>query len=190
MTVMFLTALASAVARHNWTMALDSARDAVPALVGWAGMAIALFCPGAAAEPGHAADGDEIATRTAEVARNADCVRRATERVDLLAARLAALTAGIGTAGPGTSHHQTRELAETTARLEQSRQWLASAKDALASRQAELATSEGPAARARQARRAALAACGRCQVAAPGRESALRPASASARWQCPAAGTS
>lgn len=159
-TIMFLAALGSAVARHDWAMALDSARDAVPALVGWAGLAITLFCPGGPAEPVHAADADEIAARTAEIARHEDCVRRATERVDRLAARLAALNAGLGTAGPGTGHHQSRERAETAARLEQARQWLASAQDALASRQAELALSEAPQPHAHSLRRAALAAGG------------------------------
>ena len=141
-TVLFLLTLARAIARHHWAVALDSSRDAVPALVGWAALAIALFAAGPADEPARIADPDEVAARAQEVASQEDSVRQATERVDTLSARLAALTAGLGTAGPGTGDQQSRQVAETAARLEQARQWRASAEDALARRRIELASAE------------------------------------------------
>lgn len=150
-TVLYVATLAADIGRHHWAGALDASRDAVPAAVGWAALLI-VFCTGGrtAAERLLSADSHAVAERAKRAARNEDSVRRAGQRVQKLTVRLAALTAGCdppataasrgsqpGQAGP--AGQLARQIADTTARLDQARQWLTSAQAALAVSQQDVA---------------------------------------------------
>ena len=156
-TVLFAAALLSAVLAHHWAVALDDCRDAVPAVVGWAAVLIVLFAGGkTGTDRMLSADSDAVTEADKRVARNADSVRRAEQRLQKLAARLTTLTEVSGPGGgpspggqqspasaralssrtvaalPGGSRHLARQIADTSARLDQTQQWLASARAALA----------------------------------------------------------
>lgn len=156
-TVLFAASLLSAVFDHHWAQALDDCRDAVPAVVGWAAVLIVLFAGGkTGADRMLSADSDAVTEADKRVARNADSVRRAEQRLQKLAARLAMLTEISGPGGepppggqqpsgsarvlrsrtvaalPGGGRHVARQIADTSARLDQTQQWLASARAALA----------------------------------------------------------
>lgn len=171
-TVLFAVSLLSAVFDHHWAEALDDCRDAIPAAVGWAAVLIVLFTGGrTAADRVLSAESDAVADADRRVARNADSVRRAQQRLQKLAARLAmlieitrsrgelppgeplpgeappgeplpgrehpsgsarALGSRTVAAFPGGGRHLARQIADTSARLNQTQQWLASAQAALA----------------------------------------------------------
>jgi hypothetical protein len=148
-TALYLTSLAADLLQHRWGEALDASRDAVPAGVGWAALLIIFFGPGVTpADRLLSADQRAVMEKQARTERNEDSLRRAEQRVQDLTASLAALFACRGAAadrqenaaaGPASSPQLARQVAETTARLDQSRQWLASARAALAASQRDVA---------------------------------------------------
>lgn len=157
-------------ARH-WGAAIDASRDAVPAAVGWAALALVFF-PRRSPEADEllSADNDALSERLRRAARDQTSMDNAERKVRRLTVRLAKLTAareravsaaGIGPDGaaspadsgvtyldPGSVYlapegaELGRELAETSARLDQARQWLTSAQDAVAASQRAVADAE------------------------------------------------
>jgi len=160
-TALYLTTLTADLLQHRWGEALDASRGAVPAAVGWAALLIIFF--GRGLTPARrllSADQRVMRERQRRASRDADSVRRAEQRVRDLTARLAALTAGTGDAaepqqlaalGPGSSPQPGRQVAETVARLDQARQWLASAHAALATSQQDVAARKSEVRAARRA---------------------------------------
>ncbi|HTX81571.1 MAG TPA: hypothetical protein VME44_05300 [Streptosporangiaceae bacterium] len=153
-TALYVTSLAADLLQHRWGEALDASRDAVPAGVGWAALLIIFFGPGVTpADRLLSADQRAVREKQARTERNEDSLRRAEQRVQDLTASLAALFACLGdagergqreqddrdAAGPPSSPQLARQVAETTARLDQARQWLASARAALAASQHDVA---------------------------------------------------
>jgi hypothetical protein len=137
-TVVYAITLATDIARQHWAAALDASREAVLVVVGWAAVAIALSADRAAdrGEPAAIAKADRTgraATRSsaAEPPADAESVAAAQWRVHRLRARLAELAAARERAGSGADPDLDREVASTTARLEQARQWLTSAQSAM-----------------------------------------------------------
>ncbi len=157
MTGLYLISLTTDLLQHRWGGALDASRDAVPALVGWAALLIIFFGPGVtAADRLRSADQRSAWEKQARAERNEDSLRRAEQRVQDLTASLAALCSCLGDAagpqrgapaGPPSSPQLARRLAETTARLDQARQWLDSARAARAASEPDIAdATEKPAA--------------------------------------------
>jgi hypothetical protein len=150
MTTLYVATLIADLLRHRWGGALDASRDAVPAAVGWAALLIIFLGRGtSAAEQLMSGDHHAVSEKEKRAARNVESVRRAEQRVRDLAASLASLCAGVevpGQAGhgaaaaPGPGRKLAREVAETTARLDQARQWLTSARAALAASQQDVGT--------------------------------------------------
>ncbi len=143
-TALFVTALTADLLQHRWVEALGASRDAVPAVVGWAALLIMFLGRGLTpAERLLPADRRAIREKQARAQRE-DSVHRAEQRVHDLAASLEALLNGNddGT-DPRHAHawspQLARQVAETTARLDQARQWLASARSALSARQQDVA---------------------------------------------------
>lgn len=166
-TALYLTTLTADLLQHRWGGALDDSRDAVPAAVGWAALLIIFFGRGTgSAERPLAADRRAQRAKRTRASRNADSVCRAEQRVRDLTARLSALTAvpgsGPGADNPGEPHHcapaapasspqLARQVAETVARLDQARQWLASAHAAVASSQQDVTAGKSDVRAARRA---------------------------------------
>lgn len=159
-TALYLTTLTADLLQHRWGEALDASRGAVPAAVGWAALLIIFFGRGfTPAERLLSADQPVMREKQTRASRDADSVRLAEQRVRDLTARLAALTTGAGDAAAGDAaepRHLTaplpssrpqlgRQVAETVARLDQARQWLASAHAARAASQQDVAAGPGPA---------------------------------------------
>jgi hypothetical protein len=141
-TALYLISLTADLLQHRWGEALDASRVAVPAAVGWAALLIIFFGRGPTpADRLLSADQRAVREKQARSERNEDSLRRAEQRVQDLTASLAALFAGLGAAADPqndaaasapSSPLLARQVAETTARLDQARQWLASARAALA----------------------------------------------------------
>jgi hypothetical protein len=146
-TALYLISLTADLLQHRWGEALDASRVAVPAAVGWAALLIIFFGRGPTpADRLLSADQRAVREKQARSERNEDSLRRAEQRVQDLTASLAALFARLGdggesgqrdrpdrdAAGAPPSPLLARQVAETTARLDQARQWLASARAALA----------------------------------------------------------
>jgi hypothetical protein len=132
-TVVYVTTLASDVARQHWTEAIDASREAVLAVVGWAAVIIVLTAEDTTrAEPAESGGGTAAGERRDDSTPGADSVLQAQERVRRLRARLAELDAARERAGSRADPDLNREVASTVARLEQARQWLTSAQSALA----------------------------------------------------------
>jgi hypothetical protein len=148
-TALYLTTLTADLLQHRWGGALDASGDAVPAVVGWAALLIIFFAPGMTpADRLLSADQRVIREKQARVQRDQDSLCRAEQRVHDLTASLAALFACLG--DPAEPQHGAaralpsnpqlgRQVAETTARLDQARQWLAGARAALAASQQDVA---------------------------------------------------
>jgi hypothetical protein len=148
-TALYLATLTADLTQHHWGGALDASRDAVPAVVGWVALLIIFFGRGMTTA-GRLLPADQRALREqqARAERNEDSLRRAEQRVRDLTASLSALFACLSdaadpqrgaAAGPPSSPQLARQVAETTARLDQARQWLASARAALAASQDDVA---------------------------------------------------
>jgi hypothetical protein len=166
-TALYLTTLTADLLQHRWGGALDDSRDAVPAAVGWAALLIIFFGRGMRpAERLLSADRRALRAKQTRASKDADSVRRAEQRVRDLTARLSALTSGPGAApGPddaaeprhgapavsACSPQLARQVAETVARLDQARQWVASARAALASSQQDVAARKSDVRGARRA---------------------------------------
>ena len=142
-TVMYAATLATDISRHHWAAALDASRDAVPAIVGWAALAI-VFGTGGAAASERLLPTDDLAARQERerVSRDTDSVLSAQQRVAKLTARLAELATTHNETGSAPPAGLDRRMAETTARLDQARQWLASARAALAASRQRLTDAE------------------------------------------------
>jgi len=169
-TALYLTTLTADLLQHRWGGALDDSRDAVPAAVGWAALLIIFFGRGMGpAERLLSADRRALRAKQTRASRDADSVRRAEQRVRDLTARLSALTVGSGDAAglgdaaepqhgapaaptaPACGPQRARQVAETMARLDQARQWLASAHAALAASQQDVAARKSEVRAARRA---------------------------------------
>jgi hypothetical protein len=131
-TGLLTQALITDISRHHWADALDASRDAVPAAVGWAALLL-LFFPRStmAAERLLSADDHALTERLHQAARDQASMDNAEQKVQRLTAKLARLTAA-----------REHAVAETTARLEQARQWLTSARDATTVSQRAVAEAE------------------------------------------------
>jgi hypothetical protein len=132
-TVVYASTLAEDIARQHWAKAVDASREAVLVVVGWAAVIIVL----SAGDDRNAEQASPIDSRSAddhqdESRAGADSVLLAQDRVRRLRARLAELAAARERAGSGADPDLEREVASTSARLEQARQWLTSAQSALA----------------------------------------------------------
>jgi hypothetical protein len=141
-TALFVTTLAADLLEHRWGEALAASRDAVPAFVGWAALLLLFFGRGLTpAERLLPADRRAVRQKQARTQRE-DSVHRAEQRVHDLAARLEALLSGPDDQADSrhaaaSSPQLARQVAETTARLDQARQWLASARAASVNDSAE-----------------------------------------------------
>lgn len=164
-TWLYAAALIGAVSRHHWAAALDASRDAVPAAVGWAALLL-LFFPHSSPEAKRLLSADDrvLSEKLTQAARDQVSMDNAEQKVQGLTAKLARLTAAGPDAAaepgriaaepevtyldPGALYlgaddaELCRAVAETTARLEQARQWLTSARDAVAVSQREVADAE------------------------------------------------
>jgi hypothetical protein len=163
-TWLYAAALIGAVSRHHWAAALDASRDAVPAAVGWAALLL-LFFPHSSPEARRLLSADDrvLNEKLTQAARDQVSMDNAEQKVQGLSAKLARLTAAREHAAepgrivaepevtyldPGSLYlgaddaELCRAVAETTARLEQARQWLTSARDAVAVSQRAVADAE------------------------------------------------
>ena len=102
-TAMFVKTMACALAQHHWAQALDTTRDAVPAAVGWGAVLIVLLTP-ARGRRLPSEDSQAVTEKLRRVARDADSVRRAGQRVRKLTDRLAVLMARLETPTGGNAH--------------------------------------------------------------------------------------
>ena len=130
-TAVYAITLTTDVARQHWSSALDASREAVLVIVGWAAVSI-VFSAGADRDAERAESGDSAATGEGqdEPTAGAETVRQAQDHVRRLRVRFAELSAVRHRAGSGADPDLDRELATTSARLEQARQWLTSAQSA------------------------------------------------------------
>ena len=151
-TTVYAATLARDIGRHHWAEALDASREAVLAVVGWAAVMIVLSAQDAR-QPGQARPGDgstgggstgggstgggSTGGEGQDEPAAAGPVLQAQDRVRRLRGRLAELVAARDRAGKGADPDLDRELASTTARLEQARQWLTSAQSARSAVRAE-----------------------------------------------------
>jgi hypothetical protein len=152
-TTLYAVALIGDIARHHWADAMDTSRDAVPAAVGWAALVILLFARRSDADRLLSGEAAVLSERVRQAAQDQACMDSATAKVQRLTAKLTRLAAArdhLDPAGesepdvtvvyldPGARYLDRddgdldREIAETTARLDQARQWLASARAAAA----------------------------------------------------------
>ncbi len=130
-TTVYAITLATDIAMRHWSSALDASREAVLVIVGWAAVSI-VFSAGddgeaeraESGETGTSADGQD------EPAAGAERVRQAQDHVRRLRVRLTELSGVRDRAGSGADPDLDRELATTSARLDQARQWLTSAQSA------------------------------------------------------------
>jgi hypothetical protein len=141
-TSVYVATLTMDFRQHHWAGALDASRDAVPAAVGWAALLIIFFARAAAAADEVSAAEDHAATeRQRQAALARDSVRRAEQRVQRLAARLAELSALARQ--DGQNRQLDREIGVTAARLDLARQWAVGASAALAATQPDLEKATG-----------------------------------------------
>jgi hypothetical protein len=134
-TAVYAVTLATDVARQHWSSALDASREAVLVIVGWAAVSI-VFSAGddRGAERAESGDGAATGERRDAPTGGAETVRQAQDHVRRLRVRFAELSAVRDRAGSGADPDLDRELATTSARLEQARQWLTSAQSARSGR--------------------------------------------------------
>jgi hypothetical protein len=169
LTALFAATLGADLLQRHWAQAVDSSREAVPAAVGWAALFMVFFVGGrTGAEPERPADYAEMAATERQAAAENETVRRAEERVQTLTARLRMLAAG-ELAEPACTRPEhapvhdrplrdlprmadrsatadrslARQIFETSARLEQAKQWLISAQSALATTRQNAASLAG-----------------------------------------------
>jgi len=146
-TTVYAATLARDIGRHHWAEALDASREAVLAVVGWAAVMIVLSAqdaqqpeqarPGDGSTGGGSTGGGSTGGEGQDEPAAAGPVLQAQDRVRRLRGRLAELVAARDRAGKGADPDLDRELASTTARLEQARQWLTSAQSARSAVRAE-----------------------------------------------------
>jgi hypothetical protein len=171
-TWLYAAALIRDLSLRHWGAALDASRDAVPAAVGWAALLLVFFPRSSPeADRMLFADNHALSEKLRQAARDQASMDNAEQKVHRLTAKLAGLTASRGgvarpagldppgrAAGPADAGltyldpgaiylgaddgEPGREVSETTARLEQARQWLTSAQDAVAASQAAVDDAE------------------------------------------------
>ena len=149
-TTVYAMTLATDVARQHWSSALDASREAVLVVVGWAAVFI-VFSAGDDRDAERAESDDSAATRAGqdEPAAGAETVHQAQDHVRRLRVRFAELSAVRQRAGSGADPDLDRELATTSARLEQARQWLTSAQSARPGRGPDQHSGQGSAEKTR-----------------------------------------
>jgi hypothetical protein len=130
-TAVYALTLATDIGRQHWSNALDASREAVLVIVGWAAVCI-VFSAGddRDAEQAESDEGAATGESRDEVTAGTETVREAQDHVRRLRVRFAELSAVRERAGSGADPDLDRELATTSARLEQARQWLTSAQSA------------------------------------------------------------
>jgi hypothetical protein len=130
-TAVYAITLATDIASRHWSSALDASREAVLVVVGWAAVFI-VFSAGDDRAEEQAGSGETAAAEEGpdEPTAGAETVRHAQDHVRRLRVRFAELSAVRERAGSGADPDLDRELATTSARLEQARQWLTSAQSA------------------------------------------------------------
>lgn len=172
-TALFASTLGADLLQRHWAQAVDSTREAVPAAVGWGVLFMIFFMSGrTGTERRRPADCDEIVATERVAAAEGETVRRAEERVQTLTARLRMLAAGqlpepactrperspardrplrdlprLADRSATADRSLARQIFETSARLEQARQWLISAQAALAATRQNAAALAGEPAR-------------------------------------------
>jgi hypothetical protein len=170
-TGLYAVTLIRAISVHHWAAALDASRDAVPAAVGWAALLLVFF-PRSTPEAEQVLfeDNHALSEKLRRAARDQASMDNAEHKVQRLTAKLGRLAAArdhaslAGRLGPDASGAAAdsgvtyldpgavylgaadaeldQEIGETTARLDQARQWLASAQDAVAVSQRAVADAE------------------------------------------------
>jgi hypothetical protein len=149
-TAVYAVTLATDIARAHWSSALDASREAVLVVVGWAALFI-VFSAGDDRDAELAESGESAAGREGdgEPPAGAETVRQAQDHVRRLRVRFAELSAVRNRAGSGADPDLDRELATTSARLEQARQWLTSAQSARPGRGPDQHSGQGSAEKTR-----------------------------------------
>jgi hypothetical protein len=141
-TAVYVATLTADVRQHHWAGALDASRDAVPAAVGWAALLMIFFArAAAAADQASAAEDRAVTERQRQAALARDSVRRAEQRVQRLAAKLAELSALARQ--DGQNRQLDRQIGATAARLDLARQWAVGAREALSATQPDLTKATG-----------------------------------------------
>jgi hypothetical protein len=141
-TAVYVATLTTDVRQHHWAGLLDASKDAVPAAVGWAALLIVFLARAAAvADQASAAEDHAVTERQRQAALARDSVRRAEQREQRLAARLAELGALAGQ--DGQNRQLARQIGATAARLDLARQWLAGARAAAAASQPDIKKAAG-----------------------------------------------
>jgi hypothetical protein len=130
-TTVYAITLATDLARQHWSSALDASREAVLVVVGWAAVFI-VFSARDDQDAERSESGESAASREGQddPTAGAETVHQAQDHVRRLRVRFAELSAVRQRAGSGADPDLDRELATTSARLEQARQWLTSAQSA------------------------------------------------------------
>jgi hypothetical protein len=149
-TAVYGITLSSDIVRQHWSNALDASREAVLVIVGWAAVFIVLSA-GDGRDAERAETGGSAATVEGqdEPTAGAETVHQAQDHVRRLRVRFAELSAVRQRAGSGADPDLDRELATTSARLEQARQWLTSAQSARPVRGRDQHSDESPAKKTR-----------------------------------------
>jgi hypothetical protein len=153
-TTVYAITLATDIGRQHWSSALDASREAVLVIVGWAAVCI-VFSAGDDREAERAESGDSAATWAGqdEPTAGAETVHQAQDHVRRLRVRFAELSAVRQRAGSSADPDLDRELATTSARLEQARQWLTSAQSARPGHGPDRRSDQGPAEKTRASAR-------------------------------------
>jgi hypothetical protein len=149
-TAVYALTLATDIGRQHWSDALDASREAVLVVVGWAAVCI-VFSAGDGQVAERAGPGESAASGAGpdEPTAGAETVRQAQDHVRRLRVRFAELSAVRERAGSGADPDLDRELATTSARLEQARQWLTSAQSARPARGPDQHSERNPAEKTR-----------------------------------------
>lgn len=149
-TAVYAITLATDIASKHWSSALDASREAVLVVVGWAAVFI-VFSAKDDQDPEQADSGESAVTRQGqdEPAAGAETVHQAQDHVRRLRVRFAELSEVRQRAGSGADPDLDRELATTSARLEQARQWLTSAQSARPARGPDQHSDQSPASKTR-----------------------------------------
>ena len=153
-TTVYAITLATDIVRQHWSSALDASREAVLVVVGWAAVLI-VFSARDDEDAERAESGESVGTWEGQddPAAGTETVHQAQDHVRRLRVRFAELSAVRQRAGSGADPDLDRELATTSARLEQARQWLTSAQSARPGRGPDQHPGQSPAEKTRASAR-------------------------------------
>jgi hypothetical protein len=155
-TTVYAITLATDIARQHWSSALDASREAVLVVVGWAAVFI-VFSAGddrdADAERAESGESTAAWEGQDDPTAGTETVHQAQDHVRRLRVRFAELSAVRQRAGSRADPDLDRELATTSARLEQARQWLTSAQSARPGRGPDRHPDQNPAEKTRASAR-------------------------------------